>query len=312
MNEINELDNSQNNERVDWSIAYVADESEDITVDTITEIRHTFGLTQQQFADKYHIPVSTLAQWEQHKRIPSPYVVQMIRDLWQSEQTIEDLRKRYMPMTVGQLLEFTFDKFQEKVGETFKDLDDDANVITHKITDEYDFPIHIEGVGCGLYTDECFKPYMNSEVKHYETVYEPWGEMLKIQLAETPVKPKKIMDEATMKRYIEDIDRFELYMAVKRGDGTYLKAVCVALTSLGYDADWVNDVLWKAMYDRYFGENDNDVVVASGCHNDICNEPSKKQIGHGSKSGCDIHKHVNVYTCNKYEKEECRGNYDRK
>lgn len=44
----------------------------------IKELRKITGLTQAEFAKKFHIPVGTLAHWEQEIRKPPEYVVYMM------------------------------------------------------------------------------------------------------------------------------------------------------------------------------------------------------------------------------------------
>lgn len=45
---------------------------------TIKELREGTGLSQRQFAEKYHIPVGTLQHWEQGIRKPPVYVIYML------------------------------------------------------------------------------------------------------------------------------------------------------------------------------------------------------------------------------------------
>ena len=45
---------------------------------TIKELRAKTGLSQQKFGDLLNIPKRTLQDWEQDKRTPPPYVVEMI------------------------------------------------------------------------------------------------------------------------------------------------------------------------------------------------------------------------------------------
>lgn len=45
---------------------------------SIKEMRLHTGLSQSKFADMFDIPVSTLKDWEQGRRKPPPYVVNMI------------------------------------------------------------------------------------------------------------------------------------------------------------------------------------------------------------------------------------------
>lgn len=45
---------------------------------TIKEIRALTGLSQVKFCEKYHIPLNTLARWEQGKREPLDYLVELL------------------------------------------------------------------------------------------------------------------------------------------------------------------------------------------------------------------------------------------
>lgn len=226
-----------------------SDEYDPISIDMISYIRHELGLTQQQFADKYHIPLSTLSQWEQHKRMPPVYVVQMIHDLWKAESEIKDLKEQYnhCGLPLHELLNELYDNLCRSVPDTFEDIDEDGNVVECAIDNTYGLPIVIEGVGAGFSDDERFKMYMDAEVEHYETVRTLCGRVIQITLVETSHAPRKIMDEETMNQFVESINRVE----ISTHAGIYLKAVRVVLTSLGYDEDWVNTTLCDALYDRY-------------------------------------------------------------
>ena len=48
---------------------------------TIKELRESTGLSQSQFAEKFHIPVGTLQHWEQGVRKPPEYVLYMLYEL---------------------------------------------------------------------------------------------------------------------------------------------------------------------------------------------------------------------------------------
>ena len=61
----------------------------------IKELRRITGLSQSEFAKKFHIPVGTLAHWEQEIRKPPEYVVYMIsrivyyeRDEYRKQSTL--------------------------------------------------------------------------------------------------------------------------------------------------------------------------------------------------------------------------------
>lgn len=48
---------------------------------TIKQIRKAMQLTQEQFAFKFNIPVSTLQKWETRARKPPEYVIGMIEHI---------------------------------------------------------------------------------------------------------------------------------------------------------------------------------------------------------------------------------------
>ncbi len=52
----------------------------------IKELRRITGLSQAEFAKKFHIPVGTLAHWEQEIRKPPEYVVYMISRIIYNER----------------------------------------------------------------------------------------------------------------------------------------------------------------------------------------------------------------------------------
>lgn len=45
---------------------------------TIKEIRALTSLSQVKFCEKYHIPLNTFARWEQGKREPPDYLVELL------------------------------------------------------------------------------------------------------------------------------------------------------------------------------------------------------------------------------------------
>lgn len=45
---------------------------------TIKGIRLSTGLSQEKFCEKYHIPLPTLRKWEQGKREPPDYLVELL------------------------------------------------------------------------------------------------------------------------------------------------------------------------------------------------------------------------------------------
>ena len=55
----------------------------------IKSIRISLNLSQAKFADKFGIPVNTLAQWEQGKRKPPEYIPKMIYTIIQMERMLQ-------------------------------------------------------------------------------------------------------------------------------------------------------------------------------------------------------------------------------
>lgn len=53
---------------------------------TITELRVERGLSQSQFAKRIGIPVGTLQNWEQGKRTPPTYVLDLIERVLRAEE----------------------------------------------------------------------------------------------------------------------------------------------------------------------------------------------------------------------------------
>ena len=55
----------------------------------VKDLRNQTGLSQSKFAAFFGIPVRTLQDWEQQKRIPPEYVVTMMSRILKSEMKIE-------------------------------------------------------------------------------------------------------------------------------------------------------------------------------------------------------------------------------
>lgn len=61
---------------------------------TIKEIRHKTGLSQSQFARKFHLNVRTLQTWEQGVRKTPPYVIWLINRVTELEEPSGDDNNR--------------------------------------------------------------------------------------------------------------------------------------------------------------------------------------------------------------------------
>lgn len=238
MNETKQARVDAQNEEYDFDADHSA-EYDPMSIDMISYIRHELGLTQQDFAAKFKIPVSTLSQWEQHKRMPPLYVVDMICKLWKSEQEITKLKQQCcFNCTVSELLQQAYVEWCDNTSDTTADVEDPQTEIDVSINEDCVLPIRIDGVGIGFSNDERFKPYLNSMVKSYDVEHTVFGKIISITLTATPVAPKKIMDNGTLCEFISDIRE-----CVDNTDGdVYYKGVCAALMALGYDSAWVNSI----------------------------------------------------------------------
>lgn len=56
---------------------------------TIKELRKKSGLTQKEFAEKYHIPRRTIEDWEREIRTPPPYIPELIEKIMKLEKDLE-------------------------------------------------------------------------------------------------------------------------------------------------------------------------------------------------------------------------------
>lgn len=76
-------------------------------VSTIVALRKRMGLTQAAFAEKFHIPAQTYAQWESFKRTPPGYVLTLLKDA--CEREMEDMKN--LPFTNGENINgFVYDE----------------------------------------------------------------------------------------------------------------------------------------------------------------------------------------------------------
>ncbi len=58
---------------------------------TIKEIRALTGLSQVKFCEKYHIPLNTFTRWEQGKREPPDYLVELLEFKVRKDMKMDEL-----------------------------------------------------------------------------------------------------------------------------------------------------------------------------------------------------------------------------
>lgn len=78
----------------------------------IREIRDSTNLSQKEFADMFHIPVSTLRKWEQNQSTPPSYVLNFIRN------SFPQTNKDYEEYLGSEKKKFYLDRNNNKVGDS--------------------------------------------------------------------------------------------------------------------------------------------------------------------------------------------------
>lgn len=79
------------------AISYVKNEQESqvtvhkISVPDVSAIRHKLNLSQEDFAERFHIPKTTLRNWEQGRRIPDTSACLLLRMIEKEPHTVERL-----------------------------------------------------------------------------------------------------------------------------------------------------------------------------------------------------------------------------
>ena len=108
----------------------------------IKELRESTGLSQNEFANRFHIPVSTLRKWEQNESTPPSYLVELI------EKSLPCNKKEYQSYQGSDGHKYYLDSNNKRVGDSL------GNWIT--------FSEDLDGViedNIGLYIENLFKKY---------------------------------------------------------------------------------------------------------------------------------------------------------
>lgn len=108
----------------------------------IKELRESTNLSQKEFADMFHIPVSTLRKWEQNESTPPVYVVNLITN------SLPQLNKNYEEYYGTGENKFYLDRENNRVGDSLGNWisfhEDISNVIEENI---------------GIYIENLFSKY---------------------------------------------------------------------------------------------------------------------------------------------------------
>ncbi len=84
---------------------------------TVKEMRESLGLTQDMFSKRYNIPKRTIQNWENGKRNPPPYVIEMLENAIRHyiPRTKEEVMS--LPLTVVELKSMCEDLIRQGHGE---------------------------------------------------------------------------------------------------------------------------------------------------------------------------------------------------
>jgi len=108
----------------------------------IKELRNSTNLSQNEFAEMFHIPVSTLRKWEQNESTPPSYVIDLIRN------ALPQSNKKYEMYYGTHKNRFYLDRKNKKVGDSLGNWisyhEDISNVIKENI---------------GIYIENLFNKY---------------------------------------------------------------------------------------------------------------------------------------------------------
>ncbi len=52
---------------------------------SIKEFRKKCGMTQKQFSEYFNLPIRTLQEWEQGRRKPPSYILELLERIWNLE-----------------------------------------------------------------------------------------------------------------------------------------------------------------------------------------------------------------------------------
>ena len=58
-----------------------------VRVLNVKEFRKETGMSQAKFAEHFGIPLRTLQEWEQERRTPPSYLLNLLKRIWKSETT---------------------------------------------------------------------------------------------------------------------------------------------------------------------------------------------------------------------------------
>ena len=115
---------------------------------TVKEMRESLGLTQDMFSKRYNIPKRTIQNWENGKRNPPPYVIEMLENAIRHyiPRTKEEVMS--LPLTVVELKSMCEDLIRQGHGE--------RSVLLSNDTEETGY----HGMYYGLVLDEYSDTYV--------------------------------------------------------------------------------------------------------------------------------------------------------
>lgn len=157
--------------------------NEENIVDTLLKLRQESGLTQQKFAEMFHIPDSTYSQWESGRRKPPVYVVQLIAEIMNKNALIEKYEAEIkcnplgLNIPLSHLLDYLENEISTYAQSINIDVDDEATKVPVKL--------HFGHTVVSGFSDEGpITLYSKEHVKSYSVHNAPWGQYVDIYMCE--------------------------------------------------------------------------------------------------------------------------------
>ena len=132
--------------------------------ETLFNLRNNCQLPQKEMADKFHIPYQTYIQWENGRRNPPEYIVELISEIVKKDEKLKNVNQ----FGINEKLEYVINKLDIPRGK-----------------DEVGYPIILycgnQKVTC-FSTDEELVDWKEHTIRTYKKIDTAWGCYVEIYL----------------------------------------------------------------------------------------------------------------------------------